>query len=90
MSGTPTDREDYNTSITITEKSCCHKNPATERDSASTLSQTKKMVFISVNIGQSKSTEDETMEANKLSNSTVKHWRTNFQPRVAINQLLQH
>jgi hypothetical protein len=77
----PTDTEDNNTSITCTKKSCCHKRPATE--SASTPSQPKKKVFISEHIGQSKSTEDKTTKANTSSNSTVKHWRRNFQPRVA-------
>jgi hypothetical protein len=79
----PTDTEDNNTSITSTEKSHCCKRPATESDSASTLSQTKKTVFISENIGQSKSTEDKTTDAYTSSSTTVKHWRKNFQPRVS-------
>jgi hypothetical protein len=44
--------------------------------------QPKKKVFISENIGQSKSTEDETTDTNSSTNSTVKHWQRNFKPRV--------
>jgi hypothetical protein len=49
--------------------------------------QPKKKVFISEHIGQSKSTEDETTDANTSTNSTAKHWQRNFQPRVAHQQI---
>jgi hypothetical protein len=46
----PTETEDNNTSITSTKKSLCRKHPATESESASTPSQTKKKVSILGNI----------------------------------------
>jgi hypothetical protein len=84
----PTDTEDTNTTITSNEKHRSRKRSTTESDSEVTPTrQPKKKVFISEHIGQSKSTEDETTDANTSTNSTVKHWRRNFQPRVAHQQI---
>jgi hypothetical protein len=84
----PTDTEDTNTTITSNEKHCSRKRSTTESDSEVTPTrQPKKKVFISEHIGKSKSTEDKTTDANTSITSTVKHWRRNFQPRVAHQQI---
>jgi hypothetical protein len=65
-------------------KNRSRKHSTTESDSEVTPTrQAKKKVFSSEHIGQSKSTEDKTTDANTSTNSTVKHWQRNFQPRVA-------
>jgi hypothetical protein len=80
----PTDTEDTNTTITSNEKHRSRKRSTTESDSEETPTrQSKKKVFISEHIGQSKSTEDETTDANTSTNSTVTHWRRNFKPSVS-------
>jgi hypothetical protein len=81
----PTDTEDTNTTITSNEKHCSRNHSTTESDSEGTpTQQPKKKVFISEHSGQSKSTEDKTTDANISTNSTVKHWRRNFKPRVLL------
>jgi hypothetical protein len=61
----PSDTEDTNTTIASNEKHRSHKHSTTESDSEGSPTQKpKKKVFISEHIGQSKSTEDETKDAN--------------------------
>jgi hypothetical protein len=76
-----TDAEDTSTTITSNEKHRGRKRSTTESYSEGTpTQQSKKKIFISEYIGQSKSTEDKTTDTNTSTNSTVKHWQRHFKP----------